>query len=284
MSYQVLLYYYYGKLPDAAQLVEAHRAMCQKLNLTGRLIIAEEGINGTLEGTTEATEAYVDFLLSDERFKDIHMKRSQGTGNAFPKLSVKLRNEIVSAHLGDEDFNPADFTAQHIHPEQLHQWITEGKDFVIIDMRNSYEHQSGHFAGSVLPEMSNFRDLPAAVDKLESFKHKTVVTVCTGGVRCEKASGYLLKRGFTDVYQLYGGIVSYMELYPNENFLGKLYVFDRRVVMGFDTESDKHTVVGRCKYCGKPCEDYVNEDGTPGRPHYICCEACSSTRPQLVRA
>lgn len=284
MQYQVLLYYYYGHLDDAAELTEKQRALCQELGLTGRLIIAEEGLNGTLEGTTANTEAYIAALMEDPRFATIHMKRSVGTGNAFPKLSVKHRKEIVSAHLGEEDFNPADYTAPYIQPELLHEWITNGEDIAIIDMRNSYEHASGHFTGSVLPEMSNFRDLPAAVDKLEGLKKKKVVTVCTGGVRCEKASGYLLKRGFTEVYQLFGGIVSYMELYPNQDFQGKLYVFDRRVVMGFDTDSKDHTIVGRCKYCGVPCELYVNEDGAPGRPHFICCEACRVGKPQLVAA
>lgn len=284
MNYQVLLYYYYGVLPDAAELVASQKNLCKELGLTGRLIIAEEGLNGTLEGTVENTEKYVAQLMSDPRFANIHMKRSVGTGNAFPKLSVKLRNEIVSAHLGEEDFNPATFTAPYIQPGELKSWIDSGKDFVIIDMRNTYEHDAGHFVGSVLPECKNFRDLPSAVDKLMSLKDRTVVTVCTGGVRCEKAAGYLLKRGFSEVYQLFGGIVSYMEMYPNEDFQGKLYVFDRRVVMGFNTEDSKHTIVGRCKYCNQPCERFVNDDATEGRPHFICCSDCSVSRPQLIPA
>ncbi|CAN5138454.1 rhodanese-related sulfurtransferase [soil metagenome] len=284
MKYQVLLYYFYGHLQDAAELVIAQRQLCRDLGLTGRLIIAEEGMNGTLEGTVENTETYVAALMSDPRFANVHMKRSVGTGNAFPKLSVKLRSEIVSAHLGDEDFNPATFTAPYIQPQELKSWIASGKDFVIIDMRNTYEHDAGRFTGSVPTESKNFRDLPAAVDKLMNLKDKTVVTVCTGGVRCEKAAGYLLKRGFREVYQLFGGIVSYMEMYPNEDFHGKLYVFDRRVVMGFNTDDEKHTIVGRCKFCNAPCERFVNDDAVAGRPHFICCDACAVSRTTLIPA
>jgi UPF0176 protein len=284
MEYQILLYYYYGNLDDAAELTQRQRALCERLNLTGRLIIAPEGLNGTLEGTVEDTEQYVQELRADPRFTQIHMKRSPGTGAAFPKLSVKLRSEIVSAHLGDEDFNPAGFTAPYLTPEELHAWIHSDKEFYIIDMRNAYEHEVGHFAGSLLPPMRNFRDLPAELPKLAHLKDKVVVTVCTGGVRCEKASGYLLRHGFKEVYQLYGGIVSYMEQYPNQDFLGKLYVFDNRVTMGFNIESPEHVVIGRCKFCNEACERFVNDDGAPGRPHFICCEQCSATRPTLAAA
>lgn len=285
MHYQVLLYYYYGHLPDAAERAEHQRSLCTRLGLTGRIIVAEEGINGTLEGTIEATEAYVAEMSSDARFATIQWKRSLGTGTAFPKLSVKFRPEIVSAHLGSSDLNPADFTAPYITAEELHEWIHSGKEFYIVDMRNSYEHLSGHFAGSVLPPLKNFRDLPAALPKLEHLKDKTVVTVCTGGVRCEKASGFLLKNGFAEVYQLYGGIVSYMEKYPNQDFLGKLYVFDGRVTMGFNTSDAAHTVVGRCTFCQQPSENYVNDDlFGPNRSHFICCEACLKDHPELTPA
>src|SRR5690606_14861554 len=157
-----------------------------------------------------------------------------GTGEAFPKLSVKLRKEIVSGHLEDEDVKPWEMTGKYVSADLLHQWIEEGEDFTIVDMRNNYEYKVGHFENSINPEMDNFRDLKKVLKKIEPFKNKKVVTVCTGGVRCEKASGYLIKKGFEDVYQLENGIVTYMEKYPNKAFKGKLYVFDKRVVMDFD--------------------------------------------------
>src|SRR6185369_5737909 len=116
---------------------------------------------------------------------------------------------------------PNKLTGKRLKPEELHDWINSDKEFYIVDMRNGYEHLAGYFKGSILPAMDNFRDLPAFLKQIEHLKNKTVLTVCTGGVRCEKASGYLLANGFSDVYQLDGGIVTYMESYPNEDFLGK---------------------------------------------------------------
>jgi UPF0176 protein len=121
--------------------------------------------------------------------------------------------------------------------------------------------------------MKNFRELPSFIDSLSHLKNKTVITVCTGGIRCEKASGYLITQGFTDVYQLDGGIVSYMEQYPNEDFLGKLYVFDGRVKMGFYTDNPKHIVIGRCQQCGNPSEDVVDcREGSCNKQFLLCAE------------
>jgi UPF0176 protein len=284
VSHQILLYYYYGHLDDAEAFATTEKAFLQELGLTGRIIIGDEGMNGTLEGETEKTEAYVAHLLEDPRFATMHIKRSPGNGHAFPRLSVKYRKEIVSSYLGEDDFNPADFTAPYVTAEELHAILTSGEEVHIVDMRNSYEHEVGHFEGSVLPPFTHFRDLKQAVNTLEDLKHKPVITVCTGGVRCEKAAGYLLKRGFTNVRQLYGGIVTYMEQYPNQHFLGKLYVFDSRVVMGFNTDSTEHQVIGRCRHCGEPCERFVNDDASETREHFICCENCSASRPGYVAA
>lgn len=284
VTFQVLLYYYYGELPDAPILVEQQRELCAALGLKGRVLIGEEGINGTLEGETEASERYVEALREDTRFANVHMKRSAGTGKAFAKLSIKYRREIVGAALGSDDFNPAEFTAPYLSAEQLHEWIRTGKEFYIVDMRNAYEHQSGHFEGSILPPMRHFRELPDMLPMLEHLKDKTVVTVCTGGVRCEKASGFLLRKEFREVYQLFGGIVTYMERYPNEDFRGKLYVFDGRITMGFETDSPAHVIVGRCKHCGQPSEHYVNDDGDPSRPHFICCPICAAQYPLYAPA
>ncbi len=277
MDYQVLLYYKYINIDNPVELQKSQKELCEKLGLKGRIIIAKEGINGTLEGITENTEEYVKDLLSDSRFSDVHMKRSEGTGTAFPKLSIKVRDEIVSAHLGENDVNPAKVTGKHLKPEELHEWYKSGKEFYIVDMRNDYEQKVGHFKDSILAPLSNFRDLPKVIPQIESLKNKTILTVCTGGVRCEKASGFLVKNGFTDVYQLYGGIVSYMEKYPNEDFLGKLYVFDGRIVMGFNLDDPKHIVVGKCDKCGKPSDNYIDcfnpKCNKPTR-HFICCKEC----------
>ena len=210
MSHQILLYYKYVHVEDPATLMAAQRELCTRLKLRGRILIAHEGINGTLEGETEATEEYVRELFSDPRFSDIHMKRSVGTGSAFNKLMIKVRQEIVGTHFPAE-INPADHTSQHITAEELHELIQSGENIKIVDMRNDYEFKIGRFENSILPPMENSRDLAVAVKELESYKNEKIITVCTGGVRCEKMSAYLLREGFTNVSQLYGGIVTYME-------------------------------------------------------------------------
>jgi UPF0176 protein len=143
-------------------------------------------------------------------------------------------------------------------------------------MRNDYEHAVGHFEGSILPPLANFRDLPEVLPVIEHLKDRPVVTVCTGGVRCEKASGFLVENGFADVYQLQGGIVSYMEEFPNQHFHGKLYVFDGRIVMGVgDDTAPDYVTVGRCKLCGVQSERYVNCANLDCHFHFICCEQCA---------
>jgi len=273
-DHQILLFYKYVHLAEPDTVRDWLRTLCEKYDLKGRLIVATEGINITLEGETGATEKFITELQSDDRFLNIHMKRSVGDGKSFRKLSVKTRDEIVSAHLGVCDIDPNVVTGKRCTPEMLHEWIHDGREFYIVDMRNVYEHTVGHFAGSILPDMENFRDLPKITKALKHLKNKTVLTVCTGGVRCEKASGYLISQGFEDVYQLDGGIVSYMEKYPNEDFEGKLYVFDNRVAMGFYTDDANHKVIGRCEVCDASSEHFINCDHAWCGRHFIMCEQC----------
>ena len=276
MKYTILLFYKYTHIENPVQFRDEHFALCQELGLKGRFIVAKEGINGTFEGTDEACKKYMDYMKADPRFADMHWKISKGTedGTAFPRLSVKVRKEIVSLHLGDEeDIDPNQITGIHLKPEELRKWYEEGKDFHIVDMRNDYELTVGKFEGTVFPDLNNFRDLKKNLTKIEDLKDKTVLTVCTGGVRCEKASGLLVREGFKEVYQLDGGIVSYMEKYPGKDFKGSLYVFDKRVTMHFEDE-DKHEIISKCSKCKKPSEHYVNCANLMCHEHFICCEDC----------
>lgn len=278
-THQILLFYNYTSIEDPTAEKKRQEDFCNQNNIRGRMIIANEGINGTFEATPATTQKYITWLKQDTRFANTHFKLSDGNGNSFPKLSIKVRSEIVSAHLGEDDVNPNEVTGKYLTPEELHAWIHSDKEFYIVDMRNDYEFQVGHFAHSVLPSLTNFRDLPKILPEIEHLKDKTVVTVCTGGVRCEKASGYLVTKGFNDVYQLYGGIHSYMEKYPNQDFLGKLYVFDGRVAMGFNTDSPEHVVIGRCAHCNQPADDVVDCENVhcPSERtvrHFITCQSC----------
>lgn len=315
--HEILLYYKYTHIAEPEDLRRQQRELCERLNCLGRIIIATEGINGTIEGLVENTTEYIRIMRSDPRFSNINFKRSNGTGSSFPRLSIKVRSEIVGSHLGEHDLNPNEITGQYITAEELHGWIhnenrsagrSEGrsevepqdkniseekninnseakgknkKEFYIIDMRNEYEHKIGFFKDSLRPSLKNFRDLPALLPTLEHLKNKIVVTVCTGGVRCEKASGLLLKNGFQKVYQLSGGIVTYMEKYPEEDFQGKLYVFDGRITMGFNNPIVPHTIVGRCDKCQTPSENYVNCSLKSCNAHFICCEHCQESNGQV---
>ncbi|MFZ2620959.1 MAG: rhodanese-related sulfurtransferase [Minisyncoccia bacterium] len=277
IQHTIILFYKYVEIDNPEKLRDRQRSLCEKLGLKGRVIVAKEGINATLEGTTKNINEYLKEYLSDLRFSDTHIKKSTGDGDSFPRLSVKVRKEIVTLGLED-DINPNEITGKHLKPEELKQWYKSGKDFVIVDMRNDYEFKVGRFKNSIMPRLQNFRDVPKALGDVEKLRDKTVLTVCTGGVRCEKASGLLVREGFKDVYQLDGGIVSYMEKFPAQEFQGSLYVFDKRIIMDFDSVNnlgDKHVVIGKCDKCGLSNERYVNCKRPECNKHFICCESCS---------
>ena len=270
MTYQVLLFYKYVTIENPQELMERVRMLATTHGLLGRCLIAEEGINGTFEGETAATEAFLEELLTDACFADMPIKRSAGTGTAFPKLSVKVRNEIVGTRF-PADVDPRKQTGTHITPEELRAWYEQDEDFVVIDMRNDYEFRSGHFHNSINPGLENSRDLPEKIPELLPHKDKKVVTVCTGGVRCEKMSAYLMKEGFTNVHQLHDGMHGYMEKYPGKDFDGALYTFDNRLTMHFGGE---RTIVGTCHFCNAQTEQYVNCANNGCHLHFLVCDAC----------
>ena len=271
-NYKVLLYYKYVEIKNPEEVMYSQKAICEKLKIKGRIIIAKEGINGTVEGKEKDVKKYIEFMRKSEYFSDTVFKISDGTGKAFPRLSVKVRSEVVTAGL--PELNPNKVTGKYLTHDELHKWFTEGKEFYIVDMRNDYEFISGHFEGSINPEFTNFRDLPSVLPKLEHLKGKTILTVCTGGIRCEKASGFLVENGFHDVYQLKDGIQTYMENYPNKHFKGKLYVFDGRITIGFNTDSSEHQIIGNCDLCDVACDSYVNCENNFCHRHFIACEDC----------
>lgn len=277
---QVILFYKYTPVENPEHLAMWNRGICKALGFKGRILIAKEGINGTLEGEKAKTEIYMEALkgLSLSRdtrgmgnFRDIKFKTSPGTGEAFPKMKIKVRDEIVAVKLGEEDVNPNVMTGKHLRPEELRKWYENNEDFVVVDMRNGYEFKVGHFKNSIDPEMDNSRDLPKVLPKIEHLKDKKVLTVCTGGVRCEKMSGFLVKKGFKDVYQLDGGMHSYMEKFPGKDFLGSLYTFDNRVVMDFGGDRE---IVGKCDKCGEKTENYVNCKNDLCHKHLLLCDSC----------
>ncbi|MBX4210367.1 rhodanese-related sulfurtransferase [Candidatus Parcubacteria bacterium] len=266
-DYIVILYYKYIPLEKPEVIARAQRTLCETLGLKGRIIFAKEGINGTLCGEKEAIQNYISETQKIPEFSNIVFKKSVGHEGTFDKLKIKVRSEIVALNL-TEDIDPNELTGERLKPEELKQWIKSGKDFHIVDIRNDYEYVSGHFKGSIGMPMENFRDLPKVVSKIHDLKDKPVVTVCTGGVRCEKASGFLKREGFQNVFQLDGGIVTYMEKYPAQDFAGTLYVFDNRITMDFEKN---HEVVGKCKLCQKQTENYTNCADATCHDHFLYC-------------
>lgn len=269
--YQVLLFYKYVTIEHPEDLKETYTALCKKYELKGRTIIAEEGINGTLEGATENTEGFLREFLMDARFSDIHIKRSVGTGISFPRLSVKVRQEIVGTRFPKE-IDPRIQTAPHMSAEELHALYEQQEDFIIVDMRNSYEYESGHFENSVDPGMDASRELPNVLENLPLDGEKKIITVCTGGVRCEKMSAYLLNKGYKNVHQLDGGMHTYMEKYPEGHFKGTLFTFDERMTMDF---GGKREIVGTCKLCSSKTEKYQNCSNAECNMLFLVCDDCT---------
>lgn len=282
-KYSILLFYKFVKLPNPEAVAEWQRSLCRELGLTGRVIIAEEGINATLEGTVEATTAYKAAMKESEYFSDMSFKESEGTGSAFPKLSVKVRPEIVTLKAGT--FDPSKETAPELTAEELQRWYEDNEDFVVLDLRNSYEIQSGQFERTIDPGLDVFRDLGEKLEAIRSnpeLENKKVVTVCTGGIRCEKATCLLQREGFENVYQLKDGIHTYMEKYPGQHFKGTLYVFDNRKVTDVVAAPGKE-VIGQCFYCEAATEHYVDDDSVKPSRQILCCEACYNQRAETLR-
>ncbi|MGB8000024.1 MAG: rhodanese-related sulfurtransferase [Anaerobacillus sp.] len=256
-EYRVLLFYKYVQIENPEEYVEEHLNFCKENNLKGRILIAEEGINGTLSGTIEDTEKYIEMMHADERFTDLFFKIDEAAEQPFKKMHVRYRSELVTLRLED-DHSPNEVGGKHLKPAEWREAMQQD-DVIILDTRNDYEYDLGHFRGAIKPDIKNFRDLPEWVqENLADQKEKKILTYCTGGIRCEKFTGWLVNQGFEDVNQLDGGIVTYGkdEETKGELWDGQCYVFDGRISVPINQKD--HVVVGRDYFTGEPCERYVN--------------------------
>lgn len=278
--YQVLLYYLYTDIENPESYRDEHRVLCEELELLGRIIVGKEGINGTLSGTKENCAKYVEAMKADPLTSEVEFKIDPEQGHVFPKLSIKARDEIVTLGLGNDDFSPNDCTGNYMEPAEWSEAIKD-PNAVIIDARNDYEWDLGRFKNSLRPPVPAFRDLPKWIrDNSDKFEGKKILTYCTGGIRCEKFSGFLVKEGYEDVSQLHGGIVKYGKdpVAKGEDFDGQCYVFDQRI--GVDVNHVNPEVVGRCAYCEGPCERYANCKNKECNAQHFCCESCE---PESLR-
>lgn len=274
VPYRILLYYKFVAVADHEALAREHLAYCKKLGVKGRILIAPEGINGTLSGTVEQTEAYMAMMNLMPLFKDMVYKMDEHDGHAFKKLFVRPKKELVTFRL-EEDVNPNELTGTHLKPKEFYEKL-KNEDVIVLDGRNHYEYDIGHFRGAIRPEVETTKEFPEWIrNNLQEFKDKPILTYCTGGIRCEKLSGFLINEGFKEVYQLDGGIVTYGkdEDVQGRLFDGKCYVFDERISVPIN-RTDEDIVVGKCYHCGTAEDRYINCANDACHLKHICCEAC----------
>lgn len=272
--YKVLLFYKINKVKDPTREVLLQKEVCTALQLKGRILIDERGINGTVGGSESDIKRYKQYMNKHRLFKDIDFKESESEFNPFPRLRVRVREEMISTH-AKEDINLGQ-TGRYINRDTFHEWLQKGEDMVIIDMRNDYEWEVGRFKDAIKPPVKRFFELKDNMDFYHQFKDKKVVMYCTGGIRCIPASAYFVAQGFDpkNVFQLEGGIVKYAEKYGDEGFFeGKCFVFDDRVTIPVDT-TDKAVVVGQCFHCVQPSDEYRNCMYKNCNRLHLSCNTC----------
>jgi UPF0176 protein len=245
------------------------------LGVLGRVYVAKEGINAQISVPTSKVDAFREFLYGISFLEGIRLNIAvEDDGKSFFKLAIKIRDKIVADGIEDPDFNPSN-CGVHLNAKEFNA-LTSNPDTLLVDMRNHYESEIGHFENAILPDVDTFREqLPLVVDMLKDQKDKTIVMYCTGGIRCEKASAYLKYHGFKDVYQLNGGIIEYARQIKEEGlpnrFRGKNFVFDERL-----SESISSEVIAACHQCGAPCDTHVNCANTGCNLLLIQCPSCAT--------
>jgi UPF0176 protein len=270
-AYYVILYYHYTTIEDLETYRDEHHTFCNNHQLLGRIYIAKEGINGTLSGLKEDVEAYMAYLENDPRFEGIVFKIDEAEEHAFEKMHVKIKKELVNLSL-EEDINPKKLTGEYVEPKDFYLRMQE-ENTIVIDARNDYESMVGHFRGAIKPNIRNFRDLPQWIKENENLlKGKNILTYCTGGIRCEKMSGFLKAEGHQNVGQLKGGIVSYGkdEVAKGQLWDGQCYVFDKRLKVPINQV--EHVIVGRDHFDGTPCERQINCANPDCNKQILCSE------------
>jgi UPF0176 protein len=279
---KILLYYKFTPISDPEAVKLWQKTLCEKLNLKGRILISQHGLNGTVGGEIDDLKSYIKETKNFAPFKGVVFKWSDGSRDDFPKLSVRARKEIVAFDAENElkvDENGVVGGGQHLKPAQVHELVEEyGDDVVFFDGRNKHEAAIGKFKNAVVPDVETSRDFIRELEsgKYEDLKNKKIVTYCTGGIRCEILSSLMKNRGFDDVYQIDGGIVKYGETYGDDGLWeGNLYVFDDRMNVKF---SDKAKDIGECIRCGGNTSNYENCAEVSCNKLVLVCESCANDK------
>lgn len=270
--------YKFVGLPDFEQLREPLLECCLELGVKGTLLLAHEGINGTVSGTREGIDNLLVFLRKDPRFAEIEHKESYEQEQPFYRMKVKLKKEIVT--MGVEDIDPNQTVGTYLNPEQWNEMISD-PEVVLVDTRNYYEYNIGTFKGALNPETTTFREFPDYVAKnLDPQKHKKVAMFCTGGIRCEKSTAYMKQQGFDEVYHLKGGILKYLEEMPKEETLweGECFVFDNRVAVDHDLNKGTYD---QCHGCRHPITE--EDKKSPKYLKGVACPVCFDNQTEEQR-
>ncbi len=283
---KIILYYGFAPIADPEAVRLWQRVLCESLGLKGRILISPHGINGTVGGEMSAIKKYIKATKQYPGFNKIDFKWSEGTGNDFPKLKVKVKPELVAFGSPDEvkvDENGVVGGGVHLSPAQVNQLVAErGDDVVFFDGRNAFEAKIGKFENAIVPDVVTTRDFIEEIEsgKYDHLKDKPVVTYCTGGIRCEILSAMMKNRGFNEIYQIKGGIVKYGEKFGDSGlWKGSLYVFDNRMTMDFTPDAE---VIGKCDKCEAPTTSFINCANEYCHELYLLCESCAGIPENLA--
>ncbi len=284
---KIILFYKYVAIEQPETIKAWLTQLCADLGLTGRIILAHEGINSTVGGSDTAIATFIETMNNHELFGNIDFKDAPGDENYFPRMRISIKNEIVNLGI-----DPKTLTAQqggkHLTPQEAHDLISKKpENLVLIDTRNNYEARIGTIPGSMIPNKRYFREFPEYIDQnLDALKDKQVLMYCSGGIRCERASAYVKEKGIArEVYQIEGGIHRYIEQFPNGHFKGSYYVFDGRVSIKASDD-----ILTNCDLCSVSCDFYVNCMNGLCNKQFIACteciknyaESCSATCKELM--
>ena len=279
MSVVVVALYKFVTLENYRDLRQPLLDLCLEVGVRGSLLLAHEGINGTIAGPRAGIDRVLAYLRSDVRFGDIDTKESLDTAQPFLRMKVKLKKEIVT--LGVEGIDPNQLVGTYVEPQQWNALISD-PEVLVLDTRNDYEVKVGTFRGAVNPDTETFREFPQFTQQYDPSRHKKVAMFCTGGIRCEKASAYMLQQGFGEVFHLKGGILKYLEEVPAAESLweGECFVFDHRVTVDHALQKGHYEL---CHGCGWP----VSEDEKKSAQFElgVSCPQCfeSVTEEQKLR-
>jgi len=283
---KILLYYKFTPISDPEAIKLWQKRLADSLHLHGRILVSQHGLNGTVGGDVADLKAYIKETKTYPGFKDTVFKWSDGSRDDFPRMSVRVRRELVGFQNSDDEFDVNEHGVigggVHLKPKQVHELIEQfGDDVVFFDGRNEHEAKIGKFKNAIVPNTNTSRDFIAELesDKYDHIKDKKVITYCTGGIRCEVISAMMKKRGFNDVYQIDGGIVKYGESFGDDGLWeGSLRVFDNRMTIDF---SDHAKTIGECTHCGGKTSNFENCAFANCNDLVLICESCKKT-PELL--